>query len=331
MIQELQAEGIPLCEIALLCRVASLFRPIEKELTSALIPYVLVDSLAFWERREVKDVMAYLRLIHNPLDYLSFKRIANVPPRKLGKKTFEQIERSLKASPELSLVEILESLRRETPALRWFLNEIDVLRNQQGKISGLIETVLGRMGYEAYLVKNFPDAERRIGNLMQLLAIAKRFDRESNDLSEFLLQASLSGNGSEGDGGSPEGVKLMTIHAAKGLEFRAVFVIGLEEGILPHARCRANLEEERRLLYVAVTRAKERLILTWCDRRMIHGKEIGNRLSSFVKDLLPRGPGRWLGRENPGIRVRYSPAARCDQSGLLKERTSHESVPQQGQ
>lgn len=287
-IQEIHTKGVPYGGMAILCRVVSLFRPLERELAGTLIPYTLVDGLAFWERREVRDVMAYLRFIHNPMDYLSFKRIANVPPRGLGKKTLKWIEERLCACPSLTLMEILEEASRGSDKFKSFLSLMEFLRKESDSISGLIQAVLERIGYEAYLAKTFPDAMRRSSHLIQLTAMARRFEQgQGGDLSEFLLQSGLSAQGQESDGSPPQSIRLMTIHAAKGLEFHAVFVVGLEEGILPHARCMDNLEEERRLFYVAVTRARERLILTWSTRRQIHGREMHHRLSPFVKELLP--------------------------------------------
>jgi DNA helicase-2/ATP-dependent DNA helicase PcrA len=178
----------------------------------------------------------------------------------------------------------------------------------------MIEAIFNRVGYEAYLMKTYPDAMRRVANLMQLVAIARRFEQGSGtDLSEFLLQSGLSAVDQETEGGSSESVRLMTIHAAKGLEFQSVFVVGLEDGILPHARCRDNLEEERRLLYVAVTRARERLFLSWSTRRMIQGREMGHTLSPFVKEILPQGIGQWFrsGADpiNGQAMICYSPAS----------------------
>lgn len=298
-IRELNAEGTDFGEIAILCRVASLFRPIEKALSGALIPYLLVDGLAFWERREIKDIIAYLRFLHNPNDYLSLKRIINIPPRGLGKRTVQRIEDRLKRSHS-PLTEILEMAGSDSPRLRRFLDLIESLRDETHPVGGLIEVLLNRTGYEAYLVKNCPDADRRIGNLIQLAATARRFEREQagerschtrDDLSEFLLQTGLSTGGPETEG-RPDQVRLMTIHAAKGLEFKNVFLVGLEEGILPHARCRGNIEEERRLFYVAVTRAKERLFLTWSARRTLLGREINNPISPFLREIFRRNG--WL-------------------------------------
>jgi DNA helicase-2/ATP-dependent DNA helicase PcrA len=328
-LRDLNAQGVRYGEFAILCRVASLFRPIERELTAALIPYVLVDGLAFWERRGVKDVMAYLRFIHNPLDYLSFRRIANVPPRGLGKKALNRIEEALKSSPSTTLTEILQEASHcpsgGSTKLRSFLCLIESLRKESGTVSSLIETILNRVGYEAYLMKTFPDAMRRVANLMQLVSIARRFEKDPGvDLSEFLLQSGLSATDQEIEGDSAQsasgGVRLMTIHAAKGLEFRAVFVVGLEDGILPHARCRESasggLEEERRLFYVAVTRAMDRLFLSWSARRMIQGREMNHLVSPFVREILPWHGGHWpmavRSETNGQAIIYYSPSASGD-------------------
>lgn len=290
-VQKLKMKGCPYTEMAVLCRVASLFRPLERELANHLIPYSLVDGLAFWERREVKDVMAYLRLVHNPQDYLSFKRIANVPTRGLGKRTLQRIEQALKTRPMESLPDILRESACHSRPLRLFLHQLETLRNAATNLNGLIRAVLERIGYEAHIAKAFSDAERRVGHLMQLCAMARRFEEEQGgDLGEFLLQAGL---GQESEDEAHDAVRLMTIHAAKGLEFGSVFVLGLEDGILPHARCRDNIEEERRLFYVAVTRTKERLFLSWSTRRVVHGREMSHLISPFVneaaiKDESPR-------------------------------------------
>jgi len=310
-LKELNSQGFQYGETAILCRVASLFRPIDRELSVALIPYVLVDGLAFWEKREIKDVMAYLRFIHNPLDYLSFKRIANVPPRGVGKKILKRIEGELKASPSITLTEILKEASHDSKKLCSFLGLIESLRAENQTISGLIEAILNRVGYEAYLMKSFRDAMKRIGNLMQLMAIAKRFERDQSDsgkgdLAEFLLASGLSATGQEVEDGHADSVRLMTIHAAKGLEFRAVFVVGLEDGILPHARCREQSEEERRLFYVAVTRAKESLYLSWSTRRLIQGREMNHLISPFVKEILPWSTGYTPANSNGKAVIYYS-------------------------
>ena len=285
-IKAARAQGLALGEIAILCRVASLFRPIERELARALIPYCLVDGLAFWDRREVKDVMAYLRWAHNPNDLVSFLRIANVPPRGLGKKALATIEERLKARPSASLPDVLQEIAHASRTLRALVFQIESLRKEVLSVPALIAAVLKRLGYETYLLKAFPDGARRLANIEQLLAIAARYEREQGGaLGEFLAQAGL---GQEADGSPADSVRLMTIHAAKGLEFHTVFVMGLEEGILPHARCRETFEEERRLLYVAVTRARSRLFLTWSHRRFCQGREISNPRSSFLEDLHPR-------------------------------------------
>lgn len=297
--------------IAILCRVASLFRPIERELANHLIPYCLIEGLAFWERREVKDMMAYLRYIRNPLDYLSFERIANTPRRGIGKKTLKRIEERLKASPDVSVGQILKEARLHSRPLRLFLDQMDSLRNG-GRISALIREVMEKTGYEKHLFKMFPDAVRRMSHLAQLGAMAKRFESEqSDDPDEFLLQSGLM---QQTEDGPQDAVRLLTIHAAKGLEFQSVFIVGLEDGILPHARCRDNVEEERRLFYVAITRAKMRLYLSCSARRMVQGRETSHVLSPFVREILSQktlvsfGPDRKKANGQPILC--YKPGSR---------------------
>ncbi|MFZ5862427.1 MAG: ATP-dependent helicase [Nitrospirota bacterium] len=310
-IQQARAQGVPFGEIAVLCRVASLFRPIERELARALIPYHLVDGLAFWDRREIKDLLAYLRWIHNPHDLVSFLRIANVPPRGIGKKVLAQIEERLQSDPARLLPEVLQAVSQSSRPLRALRFQVDALREEARSVPALIAAVLTRLGYEAHLLKAFPDGARRLTHIEQLQTIAARDGQTSEDsLGEFLAQAGL---GQGADGSPVEGVRLMTIHAAKGLEFHTVFLIGLEEGILPHARCRETIEEERRLLYVAITRAKSRLVLSWCRRRLLQGRDISHQPSSFLDDIRP---GSRLGSV-----VWAKPGPRRD--GLLAGRARH--------
>lgn len=315
-IQEARAQGVPLGEVAVLCRVASLFRPIERELARRLIPYHLVDGLAFWDRREIKDLLAYLRWIHNPHDLVSFLRIANVPPRGIGKKALAQVEERLKADPARSLPDVLQALSLSVRPLRALRFQIEALREESRSVPALIAAVLTRLGYEAHLLKAFADGARRLTHIEQLQTIASRGERDSKDaLGEFLAQAGL---GQGADGTPADGVRLMTIHAAKGLEFHTVFVIGLEEGILPHARCRETIEEERRLLYVAITRARSRLVLSWCHRRLLQGRDISRQPSSFLNDIRP-GRSRF-GAEDSSV-VWAKPGLR--RHGLLAGRAPH--------
>ncbi len=214
------------------------------------------------------------------------------------------IEERLSAYPLLTLMEILYEASRGSEKLKSFLSLIESLRRESGTVSGLIRAVLEQVGYEAYLQKTFPNAMLRVSHLIQLSAMARRFAQEQcGDLPEFLLQSGLAASGEETEGRPPQSVRLMTIHAAKGLEFQTVFVMGLEDGILPYARCRDNLDEERRLFYVAVTRAKERLFVTWSIRRLIHGREIHHQLATFVKEIIL--PDGWMWSRSPVMGGRH--------------------------
>jgi DNA helicase-2/ATP-dependent DNA helicase PcrA len=294
-IAALITQGVAPSEVAILCRVSSLFRPTERELSAALIPYVIVDGLSFWERREIKDIVAYLRLISNPKDYLSFQRIANTPARRVGKKILQSIDAKVKggSAPD----EVIQNAAAECAGLARLSELVMSLRGENRSVGQLIEALLEKLNYEAYLIKQFPsDCARRSANLQQLIDIGKKFDREQNGgLSEFLIQTGLHASADKADD-KGNSVQLMTIHAAKGLEFTAVFLIGLEEGVLPHARSRSNPDEERRLFYVAITRAKERLYLSWTGCRTIQGKLVHNKRSTFIKSLLCNTAD---GRRNP--------------------------------
>jgi len=291
-IAHLAREGAGFGDIAILGRVASLFRPVEQALADARIPYSLVDGLAFWERREIKDAMAFLRFIDDPSDAVSFKRIANLPPRGVGKRVVARLDRLIAAHCGQPMVEVLYGVDGIPRRLFAFLNMMDSLRALHLPVSRVIEAVLERVGYEDHVTKTYAGSARRLANLTQLVDIARRFDREvSGDLGAFLLHAGGAGTDHEPAGNKPEAVWLMTIHAAKGLEFRIVFVVGLEDGVLPHARSRDNIEEERRLFYVAATRARERLFLSWSAQRVVQGREMSHRLSPFVREILPQRAG----------------------------------------
>ncbi|MFZ5861735.1 MAG: ATP-dependent helicase [Nitrospirota bacterium] len=315
-IAQLARDGAGFGEIAILGRVASLFRPVEQALADAQIPYSLVDGLAFWERREIKDAMAFLRFIDDPSDAVSFKRIANLPPRGVGKRVMARIDHAIAAHRGKPVMENLLGVDGIPRRLRAFLNMMDALRATSFPVSRMLETVLERVGYEEHVTKTYSDSARRLANLTQLVDIARRFDRDvGGDLGAFLTH--VAGNDHEAAGNQTKTVRLMTIHAAKGLEFRIVFVVGLEDGVLPHARDRDNLEEERRLFYVAATRARERLFLSWSAQRVVQGREMSHRLSPFVREILPQRAGAWGGERSDAA---ADPVVICHQPRLQRQR-----------
>ncbi|MGN1326833.1 MAG: 3'-5' exonuclease, partial [Clostridia bacterium] len=253
-------------------------------------------GLKFYERKEIKDIIAYLRLIHNTADNLSLKRIINEPKRGIGKTSLEQVQ-ELSEKTGTSMYEIIRDaqsygLTRVYANSRDFIEQIEELRSQKEelKISDLIKQTLNKTGYtKALEQESSVEAETRIQNLEEFLTVAIEFEEESadNTLAEFLGNITLS---SDIDGMEEEedSVTLMTLHSAKGLEFPVVFLVGMEEGIFPGYKTIGEpvaLEEERRLFYVGITRAKQYLYLTCAKHRTIFGSTSYNQVSRFVKEI----------------------------------------------
>ena len=271
-------------------------RAIEDILRRENIPYKIVGGLKFYERKEIKDIIAYLRLIQNPSDNLSLTRIINEPKRGVGKTSLDNID-ALSASNGVSMYEIIKEadkygLTRVFANTREFISCIEELRSKKDdiKISELIKETLNKTGYTRALeLENTVEAESRIENLDEFLTVAIEFEDESadNSLSEFLEGITLSSD-LDGMEDSEDSVTLMTLHSAKGLEFPVVFLVGMEEGIFPGYKSIGEpqeLEEERRLCYVGITRAKENLFLTCARQRTIFGSTSCNSVSRFVKEI----------------------------------------------
>ena len=283
-------------DFAILYRMNSQSRSIEDILRREDIPYKIVGGLKFYERKEIKDIIAYLRLIQNTSDNLSLTRIINEPKRGVGKTSLDNIE-ELSASNGISMYEIIKNadeygLNRIFANTREFINVIEELRNKKEnlKISELIKETLQKTGYtKALEIENTVEAETRIQNLDEFLTVAIEFEEESADtsLSEFLEGITLSSD-LDGMEETEDSVTLMTLHSAKGLEFPVVFLVGMEEGIFPGYKSigeEKELEEERRLCYVGITRAKENLFLTCSRQRTIFGSTSCNAVSRFVKEI----------------------------------------------
>ena len=283
-------------DFAVLYRMNSQSRAIEDILRRENIPYKIVGGLKFYERKEIKDIIAYLRLIQNPSDNLSLTRIINEPKRGVGKTSLDNID-SLAADSGISMYEIIRDadrygLNRVFANTREFISVIEELRSKKDgmKISDLIKETLNKSGYtKALELENTVEAESRLENLDEFLTVAIEFEEESadNSLSEFLEGITLSSD-LDGMEDSEESVTLMTLHSAKGLEFPVVFLVGMEEGIFPGYKSIGEpqeLEEERRLCYVGITRAKENLFLTCARQRTIFGSTSCNSVSRFVKEI----------------------------------------------
>ncbi|GFE59769.1 ATP-dependent helicase [Geobacter sp. AOG2] len=313
-ISRLRAGGIPLEEMAVFYRTNAQSRQVEEALVSEALPYHIVGGVRFYARMEVKDVLAYLRVLDNPADEISLKRIINVPARGIGSASIDKI--SLQASRGgtsmyTALQDAAESgllgagPRAKVAAFAAMMERFRETGASLG-LPGLTRMVMEESGYLTRLKesRDEDDAER-LENLEQLLAAMEEFCERDPDagLSEFLEQVSLVSDLEQGEQGKPS-VTLMTLHAAKGLEFKAVFMIGMEERLFPHVRALDDLdgmEEERRLCYVGMTRARERLYLLNARRRYLFGQDQSNPPSRFLKDI----PGELLDEEGNGTGSGY--------------------------
>ena len=289
-------ENYKYSDFAVLYRMNTQSRAIEEILRREDIPYKIVGGLKFYERKEIKDTISYLRLIQNHADNLSLNRVINEPKRGIGKTSLDKIAQIAEQN-NISMYEVIKNA--DVYGLnRVFLNSrefIDCIENISAKkddytISELIQKILKDSGYTKALEnENTIEAENRIANLEEFLNVAVEFEEESADsgLSDFLEGITLSSdldNVEETD----ESVTLMTLHSAKGLEFPVVFLVGMEEGIFPGYKSISEpkeLEEERRLCYVGITRAKEQLYLTCSKQRTIFGSTSYNPVSRFLKEI----------------------------------------------
>jgi DNA helicase-2/ATP-dependent DNA helicase PcrA len=297
-----QVETRPYSDFAVLYRTNRQSREIEKSLTQRGIPYKVLNGSAFYDRKEIKDTIGYLRAIDNTLDAIAFERIVNVPKRGIGKTTIDRIQDySLDcAIPFTKALENVNDIQKITPKTRQkildFLALLDDLRSFQGhedfSMVNLIQKVLNDTGYKESLIESGKtEDESRIENLDELLNVASGWDKDNTtgkSLNDFLTETTLV---SDVDGlDATEMVTLLTIHSSKGLEFPIVHIVGLEEGIFPHGRSTndiAELEEERRLMYVALTRGEHRVYLSHCEKRYEYGnpQPVFNRPSRFLAEL----------------------------------------------
>ncbi len=283
-------------DFTVLYRMNSQSRSIEDILRREDIPYKIVGGLKFYERKEIKDIIAYLRLIENTSDNLSLQRIINEPKRGIGKTSLDNVEQIANQN-EVSMYEVINraadfGLTRVYANSRDFISQIEELKSKKESlpISELIKEVLKVTGYSKALKdENTAEAETRLENLDEFLTVAIEFEEEfaDNTLSEFLEGITLSSDIDNTDD-TEDSVTLMTLHSAKGLEFPVVFLVGMEEGIFPGYKSigeESELEEERRLCYVGITRAKQHLFLTCSRQRTIFGSTSCNQVSRFLKEI----------------------------------------------
>lgn len=288
-------------DFAIFYRINALSRPFELALRERGIPYQMVRGLEFFQRKEIKDVLAYLRLIANPRDDAAVMRVVNVPARGIGKKTLELISahaarRGICLLDAVREVERIEGLQKSAAGrVLKFAAIIDrISASAAAQVEELMGLVLNESGYQKALVEDgSEESQDRLANIQELLTVAREFDEQHAGhaaLESFLDEASLVSDVDAWDSDTDR-VTLMTLHASKGLEFPVVFLTAIEEGILPHERSRDRpdqLEEERRLMFVGITRAEEELHLSYVKHRDFRGQRKTAIPSQFLMEL-PRG------------------------------------------
>jgi DNA helicase-2/ATP-dependent DNA helicase PcrA len=303
-IQRLVAQGHGrTSDCAVMYRTNAQSRPIEDAFVWRGIPYKLVGATRFYERREIKDVLAYLRLIHNPYDNVSLARVINLPPRGIGSKTIAQLEKWA-GEMGVAIYDALQMMRkrkgeegavplpsRAQKALLRFSTLLEALIAARGKLDllELLDLVLAKTGYTDYVQDGTEEGRDRWANIMELRTVAKEYLElpAETALTIFLEEVALVSDVDNLDE-RVDAPTLLTLHMAKGLEFPVVFMVGMEEGIFPHNRSMDDpdqMEEERRLCYVGITRAKERLYLIHAFRRTLFGQSGLGEPSRFIRDI----------------------------------------------
>lgn len=290
-------------DCAVMYRINAQSRPLEESLLRYGLPYRLIGGLRFYHRREVKDVIAYLRLIRNPEDAVSLSRVINVPPRGIGQKTTEDLMRwasSLELSPFTALERLVKEGKdklpsffnsRTTGALSHFYELIQKMRAraQELRLEEFLDFILEETKYRDYILEDI-SGEERLENVLELRSVAQAYGQYApgEGLALFLDEVSLTTDVDKLEEGKADAITLITLHQSKGLEFPVVFIVGLEEGVLPHIKSLDDpeeTEEERRLFYVGMTRAEKRLYLFRAFRRSLMGRSTTNPPSRFLREI----------------------------------------------
>ncbi|MDP2648135.1 MAG: exodeoxyribonuclease V subunit gamma [Candidatus Yanofskybacteria bacterium] len=293
--RQLMPRSLGVQDFTVLYRTHAQSRAMEEALITSGFPYRIIGGIKFYDRKEIKDILSYVRFLHNPADVMSFERVANVPARGLGKATLDKILAADQGNLLESILTYTQNNEniRQANALKEFGKILAELRedlpNQRPSI--FIKNIIQTIGYEEYLKRltgpAYENVEERIENLQELLTVAQKYDSQEDGIATFLEQIALlqeTDKLKEGD----NRVTLMTIHSSKGLEFPVVFLLGMEEGLFPHNRSLLEpreLEEERRLCYVAITRAKQELYMTHAKFRRIFGSAQANLPSRFLGEI----------------------------------------------
>ncbi len=295
-------------DIAILYRTNAQSRAIEDVFREMGLAYQVVGGVSFYERREVKDVLAFLRILRNPQDTVGLARVINVPPRGVGPKTQAALLAAAREGGSvIAALRDAEGLtgvaQRQRQALASFGRTLAELRAavEEHDVPDLLDLVLSRTGYGSYLQDGTEEGEERMANVLELRSIAQEFVRLPRDeqLPAFLEDVALVSDQDQYQEDRPAAT-LITLHAVKGLEFPVVFLTGMEEGVFPHARSlddEAELEEERRLCYVGLTRAMDRCYLSWARQRTLFGRTTSNPPSRFLRELPREGVERRAGSE----------------------------------
>ena len=303
-IDQLSREGYSHKDFAVLYRTNAQSRTVEEALLKSNIPYTMVGGTKFYSRKEIRDIIAYLNLIANPSDNISYERVVNEPKRGVGPGTVDKI-RNFAATQEISLLDASANIMlspvkgKAAQAVYEFANLILDLRDRLDdySVTELVELVLKKTGYSAALAAQATlESQARIENIEEFLSVTKNFDENPDNptdetgldkLSRFLNDLALIADTDDGDQESSE-VTLMTLHAAKGLEFPVVFLVGMEENVFPLSRASEDeneLEEERRLAYVGITRAEKILYLTNANSRLLYGRTNYNQPTRFLREI----------------------------------------------
>ena len=285
-IKKLYDDGYEYNDMSVLYRTNAQARLVEEMFLKTNIPYKVVGSYYFYNRKEIKDLICYLRLILNKDDEISLMRVINVPKRGIGEATIKKLEDSAREN-NISMFEAIS--KGKELAFKELILEL-IKDNEELSLTDLVEEILTKSGIrEEYESNKNLENELRLDNLEEFKSITKTFEERTGSVSleDFLEEVSLVADMSE-HREENNGVTLMTMHSAKGLEFKVVFLVGMEDGIFPHQNAffeAQGLEEERRLCYVGITRAKEKLYISNAKRRMLYGKDVMNPPSRFIKEI----------------------------------------------
>jgi DNA helicase-2/ATP-dependent DNA helicase PcrA len=296
-VRRLNGEGVSLKDIAVFYRVNAQSRTLEEAFIRNKIPYQIVRGVEFYSRKEIRDILAYLKILVNPNDEVALLRIINTPARGIGKTTIDKIHNYADRSniiffEALKKREHIDFLSETAKAkIAAFINMLEGFKKDiKGKVATLIERVFIESGLEKSLRQAGPDGQNAIDNVNELINAAAYYDRQAEEpsLLDYLQQIALFSDVDAYDTAT-ERVALMTLHTAKGLEFENVFIVGVEEGLLPHERSNAEnedeLEEERRLFFVGITRAKSGLYISYAQYRKIRGQQLRTIPSQFLFEL----------------------------------------------